>query len=38
MRNLSAAAGGINSGGLVAVASDMGSFIYCPKKKANCPH
>jgi hypothetical protein len=31
-------AGGLNSGGLTAVASDLGSFIYCPKKKANCPH
>lgn len=29
-------AGGIDSGGLATVASDIGSFIYCPKKKANC--
>jgi len=27
-----------NGGGLAAVLSDQGSFVYCRKKKANCPH
>jgi len=28
---------GVNSAGLVAVSSDAGNFVYCPKKPAKCP-
>jgi len=28
---------GINNNGLIAVSSDVGSFVYCPRKAAKCP-
>lgn len=28
---------GINDDGLVAVQSDLGSYIYCPRKPSRCP-
>jgi len=34
---VSSRVGGINNAGLAAVSSNIGSFIYCPKAKRNCP-